>query len=118
MLMKITAMSVGAAHLDGAASPAAMADMGGVLSAPVSDDKSNRAMLENADRGCYARGMLKVPSVTKPKTVRSRKTGQLLEVRGFGALRGRLVIADGIDLTEPIYDQVTRKAETAKPAKS
>ncbi len=34
----------------------------------------------------------------------------MLEVRGYGALKGRLKIAPGVDLTKPIYEQVTDKA--------
>jgi hypothetical protein len=52
------------------------------------------------------------------KLVRTTRTGALLEVRGFGALKGRLQIAEGLDLTKPIYDQVVKEPPSARPRKS
>jgi hypothetical protein len=40
--------------------------------------------------------------------------GDLVELRGYGALKGKLKIMPGIDLTKPIYEQVIRK--TSKSA--
>ncbi len=42
------------------------------------------------------------------KTVRNSTTGRTVEVRGYGALKGQLSIAKGVDLTKPIYDQVKK----------
>jgi hypothetical protein len=44
-------------------------------------------------------------SVTK---VRDPKTGRVVEVHGYGALRGQFEVRPGIDLTKPIYEQVLR----------
>jgi len=50
-------------------------------------------------------------ALTPPKKiVRDASSGRVVEVRGFGALKGQLKIARGLDLTKPIYDQVTKKA--------
>ena len=48
-------------------------------------------------------------SPTPGKLVRDAATGRTVEVRGYGALKGRLNIAKGVDLTKPIYDQVNKK---------
>jgi hypothetical protein len=45
---------------------------------------------------------------TPGKTVRDSTTGRMVEVRGYGALKGQLNIAKGVDLTKPIYDQVKK----------
>ncbi len=36
-------------------------------------------------------------------------SGESLEVLGFGALKGKLDLIPGVDLTKPIYEQVIRK---------
>ncbi len=58
-----------------------------------------------------------MPKEQVPKTqklVRDSKSGRIVVVRGAGALKGRLSIKKGIDLTKPIASQVmkgsTRKA--------
>ncbi len=43
------------------------------------------------------------------KHVKDTRTGKVLEVRGFGALKGQLKITRGVDLTKPIYEQVSKK---------
>jgi hypothetical protein len=53
------------------------------------------------------------PSAKPNKTVRIPGTGQVLEVRGFGALKGQLKIARGVDLTKPIYEQVLKQDRLA-----
>ena len=50
-----------------------------------------------------------------PKLIRDPRTGEMLEVRGYGALRGRLKIMPGIDLTKPIYEQVMKKTAAKTP---
>jgi hypothetical protein len=49
-------------------------------------------------------------SATPGRIVRDAATGRVVEVRGYGALKGQLPIAKGVDLTKPIYDQVKKKA--------
>lgn len=39
-------------------------------------------------------------------TVRDPKTGEMLVLRGYGALKGQFVVREGIDLTKPIAEQV------------
>jgi len=51
--------------------------------------------------------MTKIASATK-KFVRL-DSGEMVELRGFGALKGTLTLMPGIDLTKPIYEQVIRK---------
>ena len=46
---------------------------------------------------------------TPKKFVRDPRTGETLEVRGFGALKGQLKIRPGVDLTKPIFEQVMKK---------
>jgi hypothetical protein len=49
------------------------------------------------------------------KIVRDASTGRTVEVRGYGALKGQLNIAKGVDLTKPIYDQVKKKPARSAP---
>jgi len=51
-------------------------------------------------------------STKRTKIVRDARTGRMVEVTGFGALKGQLKIARGIDLTKPIYDQVSKPARS------
>ncbi|WP_213980795.1 hypothetical protein [Sphingomonas sp. dw_22] len=68
----------------------------------------------------YMGGMPKEQVPTTQKLVRDSKSGRIVVVRGVGALKGRLSIKKGIDLTKPIASQVmkgsTRKAASV-PAK-
>jgi len=50
---------------------------------------------------------------TIPKTMVRLSNGELVEVRGFGALKGKLTLIPGIDLTKPIYEQAIRKTTPA-----
>lgn len=43
------------------------------------------------------------------KIIHDPSTGRMVEVRGYGALKGQFNIAKGVDLTKPIYDQVQKK---------
>lgn len=43
------------------------------------------------------------------KMVLDPKTGRYVEVHGIGALKGRLRIREGIDLTKPIFEQVLKQ---------
>lgn len=46
--------------------------------------------------------------MSSPSTlVRDARTGQFVEVRGVGALKGRLTLRREIDLTKPIFEQVS-----------
>jgi hypothetical protein len=42
------------------------------------------------------------------QTVRNAKTGQVVTVRGVGALKGQLTLKKGVDLTKPIASQALR----------
>ena len=48
-------------------------------------------------------------SATVPKKFVRLDNGELVELRGFGALKDKLTLTPGIDLTKPIYEQVIRK---------
>ena len=50
-----------------------------------------------------------------PKKLVRLSTGEMVELRGYGALKGQLKLMPGIDLTKPIYEQVIRK-KTPKAA--
>jgi hypothetical protein len=50
--------------------------------------------------------VIKPPMTTK--TVRNARTGHVVEVKGAGSLKGGLAIKRGIDLTKPIFEQVTK----------
>ncbi len=52
---------------------------------------------------------------TPGRIVRDSSTGRMVEVRGYGALKGQLSIAEGVDLTKPIYDQVKKRSGRAAP---
>jgi hypothetical protein len=45
-------------------------------------------------------------STDKVVLVRDARSGQFVEVRGVGALKGRLRLKKGVDLTKPIAAQV------------
>ncbi len=49
------------------------------------------------------------PKAKAAKLVLNPQTGELREVRGFGALKGGLKIRAGVDLTKPIYEQVASR---------
>jgi hypothetical protein len=53
-----------------------------------------------------------------PKKFVRLDNGELAEVRGFGALKGKLKLMPGIDLTKPIYEQVVRKTAQKAANKS
>ena len=50
--------------------------------------------------------MAKPDIATDGRVVRDPKSGRSVTVRGAGALRGRLTIEKGVDLTKPIAAQV------------
>jgi len=55
-------------------------------------------------------------SAAQKKVVRDSRTGRFIEVRGFGALKGQLTIAKGVDLTKPIYEQVVKPLSAGSKA--
>ena len=44
-------------------------------------------------------------------------TGKKLPLKGYGALKGRYVVRDGIDITKPISPQSIRKGTSYRAAK-
>jgi hypothetical protein len=48
---------------------------------------------------------LKPPKGSKPVTIRDPDTGEVLVLRGYGAMKGKLHLRKGIDVTKPIYEQ-------------
>jgi hypothetical protein len=52
----------------------------------------------------------------KPATIRSKETGEIHILHGYGASKGQYVVRKGIDLTKPIYEQVL-KLEARKKRK-
>jgi hypothetical protein len=54
--------------------------------------------------------MAKPRPTTTGRVVRDPQTGRLITVRGADALKGRLTIEDGIDLTKPIAAQVLQES--------
>lgn len=54
--------------------------------------------------------MAKPHPVPAAKVVGAPKSGGAVTVRGAGALKGRLTIEEGIDLTKPIASQVLKKS--------
>lgn len=57
------------------------------------------------------------PAAHTTQTVRDLRTGNLVSVRGVGALKGRLKLKAGLDLTKPIFEQVA-KSPAAEPRTS
>lgn len=58
----------------------------------------------------YARDISKPIEKSAAVTVRNKKTGEVLTVRGAGALKDRaLPLRKGIDLTKPISGQILRE---------
>ena len=47
-------------------------------------------------------------SMKVARTVRDPKTGQVVTVRGVGALKGQLHLKKGVDLTKPIASQALK----------
>ena len=48
------------------------------------------------------------PTSPPSKLVRDVRTGRMLEVRGAGALKGKLSLQNGVDLTKPIFEQASK----------
>ena len=61
----------------------------------------------------HIQAMAKTAQIQKSMVLLS--SGKVVEVRGYGALKGQLALMPGIDLTKPIYEQVIRK-KTPKAA--
>ena len=51
------------------------------------------------------------------QTVRNAKTGQVVIVRGVGALKGQLALKKGVDLTKPIASQALKGGKSSAPHK-
>ena len=54
------------------------------------------------------RVVLKPLKGSGPATFRNEKTGEVLVLRGYGSMKGKLELREGIDLTKPIYAQVLK----------
>ena len=52
-------------------------------------------------------------TIGSSKAVRNAKTGQLVTVRGVGALNGQLSLKKGVDLTKPIASQALKGAKSS-----
>jgi len=59
--------------------------------------------------------MAKAPTPTQ-QLVCDPKSGRTVAVHGVGALKGRLIVKKGIDLTKPIASQVLKDSKTRKAA--
>ena len=46
--------------------------------------------------------------------IRDTETGEVVELKGYGALKGMLELDPDIDLTKPIWEQVQRKRAAEK----
>jgi len=65
--------------------------------------------LEIGVRTRYIRVMAHVfPASSPSKTVRDTRSGRLVQVHGLGALRGKLPLRPDVDLTKPIFEQVSK----------
>ena len=51
--------------------------------------------------------------IESSETVRNVKTGQLVTVRGVGALKGQLSLKKGVDLTKPIAAQALKGGKSS-----
>jgi hypothetical protein len=54
------------------------------------------------------RVVLKRPKGGGPATFRNEETGEVLVLRGYGSMKGKLELREGIDLAKPIYEQVLK----------
>lgn len=52
--------------------------------------------------------VLKPGSGGKPATIRNKETGEVLVLHGYGSMKGKLELREGIDLTKPIAAQVLK----------
>ena len=58
-------------------------------------------------------------SSSPTKQVRDTRTGRTVEVRGAGALKDRILLQAGVDLTKPIFEQAAKlKPAPHQPSKS
>jgi hypothetical protein len=48
--------------------------------------------------------------VKKSATIRSKETGRVYVLKGYGALKGEYAVKKGIDLSKPIAEQAWRLA--------
>jgi hypothetical protein len=52
----------------------------------------------------------------KRATIRDEGTGKSLPLKGYGALRGKFVVRDGMNLSKPIAEQAAKKSAKSSPA--
>lgn len=76
--------------------------------------RASIALAINPDRA-HIPAMVKAAEI--PKKLVRLSNGEMVEVRGYGALKGKLKLMPGIDLTKPIYEQVIRKTPRASALK-
>jgi len=69
----------------------------------------------NASSG---RIVLKSGKGGKPTTIRNKKTGEIVVLHGYGSMKGKLELREGIDLTKPIVAQVLKLEARPKPKSS
>ncbi len=55
------------------------------------------------------------PSAVAAPTVRDARTGRVLPLKGYGALKGQYAVRRGIDLTKPISEQAARLERAGEP---
>jgi hypothetical protein len=60
------------------------------------------------------RVVLKPGKDGKPAILRDDRTGKVRVVHGYGAMKGKLALREGLDLTKPIYEQVLKLEARAK----
>jgi hypothetical protein len=54
------------------------------------------------------RVVLKPVKGGEPATFRNEKTGEVFILHGYGSMKGKLELREGIDLTKPIFEQVLK----------
>jgi hypothetical protein len=77
--------------------------------------KSTSTRLELRVFWAHVTTMAQIKTSSSSFTVRNSRTGQMLTVKGAGALKGReLPIKSNLDLTKPIAEQVLRGPQKPK----
>lgn len=54
--------------------------------------------------------------VVETVTIRENATGRELQLKGYGAMKGKFAVKKGVDLTKPIATQTLSKRTTSKGA--
>jgi hypothetical protein len=75
------------------------------------------SMAKVARNGSTGRFTVASAANGKRTTIRDEGTGKSLPLKGYGALRGKFVVRDGMNLSKPIAEQAAKSAKSSPSAR-